>query len=223
MTFSPRLGETIPNFTCATTHGVFGLHDFIKKDCERFPFTVLMSHPADYTPVCTTEMGKAESLSEEFTMRGVKLLGLSCDSLDSHKGWCNDILYRENKTWPNYLSFPIIADESREIATTLGMLDPRTAGSTTLALPARALFVLDKECKVRLAILYPASTGRNFDEILRVLDSLSITDSHSVATPVDWKKGQNVIVPPGVPSSRFKSVETVNLPSGKDYLRYTTL
>ena len=220
--FSLRLGETVPDFDCETTQGNFKFHDFIKRDASEFPWTVLMSHPSDYTPVCTTELGRAESRFDEFKKRGVKLIGISCDSVESHKEWSKDIVHRE-KTGKQCLSYPIIADPSKKIVTDLGMLDPRTASAERSALPARALVVFDQECKVRLALLYPASTGRSFDEILRALDSLNITQKHGVATPVDWKPNEKVIVPPGVPSSKFKNVETESLPSGKEYLRFTGL
>lgn len=223
MTFALRLGEEVPDFTCNTTQGTFRFHEFIKRDSDRMPFTVLMSHPHDFTPVCTTELGRAESLFQDFKRRGVKLIGLSCDSLESHKEWTKDILYREKKEDQDALSYPVIADESREIATGMGMLDPRTATQGSQAAPARALIVIDKECKVRLAILYPASTGRSFDEVFRVLDSLNIVEAYSVATPVDWKPGDRVIVPPNVPSSKFKDVQAEKLPSGKEYLRFTGL
>jgi 1-Cys peroxiredoxin 6 len=220
--FSLRLGETAPDFDCETTKGNFSLHEFIKKDAAELPWTVLLSHPSDFTPVCTTELGRAEALSGEFRSRGVKLIGISCDSVESHEEWSKDILHRENVA-KQCLSFPIIADPSKTIVTNLGMLDPRTASPERSPLPARALIIFDQECKVRLAILYPASTGRNFNEILRALDSLNITQKFGVATPVDWKPDEKVIVPPGVPSSKFKNVETEALPSGKEYLRFTKL
>ena len=218
MSFSLRLGEVVPNFECHTTQGDFKFHDFIKRDGAEF--TVLMSHPADYTPVCTTELGRAHARFNEFKQRGVNLIGISCDTVDSHKGWSKDILHRE-KTGGEALSFPVIADDSRDIVTKLGMLDPRTAQGGGSALPARALVVFDNECKVRLAMLYPASTGRSFDEVFRVLDSLILNHKHQVATPADWHSGDRVIVPPGTDVSKFKNVETEKLPSGKEYLRFT--
>ena len=221
-TFALRLGETVPDFHCQTTYGDFKFHDFVKKDADNMPFTVLMSHPGDFTPVCTTELGRAETLFDEFKRRGVKLIGLSCDSVESHNDWSKDILHREGNK-QDRLSYPIIADESREIVTRLGMFDPRTEKSGSPPRPARALIVIDTECKVRLAILYPAATGRNFDEILRVLDSLQITTKCPVATPVNWVPGQKVIVPPGVDTSDLGKVDTEDLPSGRGYLRYLNM
>jgi 1-Cys peroxiredoxin 6 len=222
--FSLKLGEEVPNFDLKTTKGGFKLHDYIKKDSDKNPFTILLSHPSDYTPVCTTELGRAETLCDEFKKRGAKLIGLSTNSLDDHKQWIKDILHCEGKS-ADCLSFPIIADDSRDIATSMGILDPRTIGKgQSQPLASRALVVIDKECKVRLAILYPSSTGRNFDEILRVVDSLTVADKYSVATPVDWKSGEKVIVPPSLSTEEAKKtlsdVETVKVPSGKDYLRF---
>jgi 1-Cys peroxiredoxin 6 len=222
-TFSLRLGETVPDFHCKTTYGVFNFHDFVKKDADRMPFTGLMSHPGDFTPVCTTELGRAETLFEEFKRRGAKLIGLSCDSVESHNNWSKDILHREGKTNQDKLSYPIIADESREIVGKLGMFDPRTEKGGNPLKPARALIIIDPECKVRLAFLYPAATGRNFDEILRTIDSLNITSKFPVATPVNWTPGQKVIVPPGVDESNLGKVESENLPSGRGYLRYLNM
>ena len=222
--FNLRLGETVPNFDCKTTQGNFKFHEFVKSDVQSKPYTVLMSHPSDYTPVCTTELGRAETLCEAFANRGAKLIGLSCDSVEQHGEWSKDILHREKKSG-SCLSFPVIADESREIVSTMGMLDPRTAmGAKQQALPARALIVFDSDCKVRLAILYPASTGRSFDEVLRVLDSLRVADKFHVATPADWKAGQPVLVPSDVSTeeanAKLKNVHTEQLPSGKEYLRF---
>ena len=152
------------------------------------------------------------------------MIGLSTNSLDDHEQWSKDILHCEKKSG-DCLSFPIIADDTREIAATMGILDPRTTGKAqSQPLASRALVVFDKECKVRLAILYPSTTGRNFQEVLRVIDSLSIADKYNVATPADWKSGDKVVVPPSVSteeaSKNLSDVETIKVPSGREYLRF---
>jgi len=220
--FKLKLGAEIPNFPCETTQGNFDLHDFITSGPQ---WTVLFSHPADFTPVCTTELGRCEAYGPEFQARGVQLIGLSCDPIDAHLGWSTDILFREGIDKPDgMLSFPIIADAGRTIALTLGMIDPEEINSAGIALAARALIVLDQTKKVKLAILYPATTGRNFDEILRVIDSLTLTKDKSLATPADWRPGDRCIVAPSVKTEdaaqKFEDLVIESLPSGKEYLRH---
>jgi len=220
-----KLGAEMPNFFCETTHGDFNFHDFIDSnpDC---PWTVLFSHPKDYTPVCTTEIGRCEVLTGEFQRRGVKLIGVSCDPVDEHIGWSRDILYREQIAKPageEFLNFPIIADSSKEIVVLLGMLDPDEIDNAGLPLPARALILIGPDRKVKLSILYPATTGRNFDEILRTIDSVQLTAGQGLATPVDWRQGDRCIVAPSVTTDdakqRFANFQIEELPSGKQYLR----
>jgi len=186
---------------------------------------VLFSHPADFTPVCTTELGRCEVYGPEFEARGAQLIGLSCDPVDSHLAWTTDILHRENLAKSDgMLSFPIIADPNRNIASTLGMIDPEEINSKGIALPARALIVIDQTKKVKLAILYPATTGRSFEEVLRVLDSLILTRDKSLATPADWRPGDRCIVAPSVSTedalAKFEDLVIEELPSGKQYLRH---
>ena len=182
---SLRINDDAPNFTAETTEGTIDFHDW-KKDS----WAVLFSHPKDYTPVCTTELGTVAGLKGEFEKRGVKVIGLSVDPLDSHGGWAADI----KEVTGNELNFPLIADPSHEIAQTYDML-PATAG-TDLAdvLTVRSVYVIGPDNKIKLSLTYPASTGRNFQEILRAIDSLQLTAKHSVATPADWKQGQDVII-----------------------------
>jgi len=219
--FAIRLGATMPNFACSTTEGDYQFHDLLARnpDC---PWTVLMTHPKDYTPVCTTELGRAHQLAGEFAKRGVQLVALSCDDTESHLGWTQDILANIGDDSPA-LNFPIIADSSREIVSTLGMLDPLEIGAAGLPLPARGLVVIDEKKQVRLYILYPATTGRNFDEVLRGIDSLQITRDLKLASPVDWKYGDRMIVAPPVPTeeakTKYEDFQIKELPSGKEYLR----
>jgi 1-Cys peroxiredoxin 6 len=202
--------------------GDFTFHEFCDSDPNR-PWTILFSHPADFTPVCTTELGRADTLLDYFSQRGVKMIGISCDSVSSHLDWIKDILAREGRPEQSDLSFPIIADEDKSIVTKLGMLDPLEKDAGGLAMPARALIVIDSEKKVKLSILYPATTGRNFNEVLRVIDSLQLTADLSLATPVDWQQGDRLIVAPSVKTEdaneRFQGLEIENLPSGKEYFR----
>jgi alkyl hydroperoxide reductase subunit AhpC len=205
---SLRLGDVAPNFTANTTVGPVDFHEYIGNG-----WGVLFSHPADYTPVCTTELGKTASLQKEFEKRNVKVLALSVDPLDKHHGWVNDINETQNVT----VEFPIIADEDKSIANAYGMIHPNASETFTV----RSLFIIGPDKKVKLMITYPASTGRNFHEILRVIDSLQLTAGYSVATPADWKEGEDVIVVPAVSTEdaikKFpKGVKVV-----KPYLRYT--
>ncbi|XP_063076432.1 peroxiredoxin-6-like [Engraulis encrasicolus] len=215
------LGDIFPNFEAETTVGTINLHDFLGDQ-----WGILFSHPRDYTPVCTTELGRAAKLSEEFHKRGVKMMALSVDRVDDHHAWIKDII-AYNKEDPGYtLPYPIIADPNRDLALALGMLDPDMKDEAGMPLTARCVFIIGPDKRLKLSILYPASTGRNFTEILRVIDSLQLTARKQVATPVDWKPGDHVMVPPSVSEEDAKDlfpagVCTQNLPSGKNYLRYT--
>ena len=205
---SLRLGDTAPNFKAKTTAGEIDFYDYLGNG-----WGVLFSHPADYTPVCTTELGKTALLQEEFANRNTKVLALSVDSLDRHSGWINDI----NETQGVNVDFPIIADEDKSIAHTYGMIHPNASENFTV----RSLFIIGPDKKIKLTITYPASTGRNFVEVLRVLDSLQLTANYSVATPANWNEGEDVIVVPAV--STEAAIE--KFPKGvkvvKPYLRYT--
>ncbi|XP_018329992.1 peroxiredoxin-6 isoform X2 [Agrilus planipennis] len=175
-----NLGDTFPNFTVNTTVGPIHFHEWIGDS-----WVVLFSHPADFTPVCTTELARSANLHDEFQCRNVKLIAVSCDSVEAHKHWITDINFVGNiKEFP----FPIISDEKRELAVMLNMIDPDEKDSKGMPLTARAVFVIDPLKKLRLSILYPANVGRNFKEILRVVDALQLSDKHKVATPADWKK-----------------------------------
>ena len=205
---SLRLGDIAPNFKASTTEGEIDFHEYLGSG-----WGVLFSHPADYTPVCTTELGKTALLKEEFAKRNVKVLAVSVDPLDKHFGWRNDI----NETQNTSVTFPIIADEGRVVAGLYDMIHPNASETFTV----RSLFVIGPDKKVKLTITYPASTGRNFHEVLRVIDSLQLTANYSVATPADWKAGEDVIVVPAVSTEdaikKFpKGVKVV-----KPYLRYT--
>ncbi|XP_030767053.1 peroxiredoxin-6-like [Sitophilus oryzae] len=213
-----KLGETFPNFFVKTTFGDMYLHDWFKDS-----WGVFFSHPADFTPVCTTELGRAVQLKEEFAKRNCKLIALSCDSVESHLLWEKDIKYWAGRD--SEFPFPIIADEDRELAIVLEMLDPSERDSKGLPLTARAVFIVDPDKKLRLSILYPATTGRNMNEILRVLDSLKLCDKYKVATPVDWKQGDEVMIQPTVSEEErkvlFPSMTSSSLPTGKNYIRKT--
>ncbi len=203
-----RLGDIAPNFKAQTTAGEIDFYDYLGNS-----WGILFSHPADYTPVCTTELGKTALLNEEFAKRNVKVLAVSVDPLDKHVGWVKDI----NETQNCEVNFPIIADEDRKVATLYDMIHPNASATATV----RSLFVIGPDKAVKLMITYPASTGRNFNEVLRVVDSLQLTAGYSVATPADWKNGEDVIVVPAVSTEdairKFpKGVKVV-----KPYLRYT--
>lgn len=205
---SIHLGDTAPNFTAETTEGTIDFHTYLGDS-----WGVLFSHPADFTPVCTTELGRTALLNEEFAKRNVKVLAVSVDPLDKHLLWIKDI----NETQHCTVDFPIIADENREVATLYDMIHPNASATFTV----RSLFIIGPDKKIKLFITYPASTGRNFFEVLRVIDSLQLTANHSVATPADWKQGEDVIVVPAVSTEdailKFpKGVQVV-----KPYLRYT--
>lgn len=216
-----RIGATIPNFDVSTTKGDFKLHDWLDGQKGK-PWTVFFSHPKDYTPVCTTELGACHCLSERFGKIGCKLIGLSCDSVEEHNGWTGDVLAREGKTADSSLNFPMIADAKRDIVTQLGMLDPDEKDAAGVPLPARALVILNGTT-VKLTILYPATTGRNFEEVFRVITSVQMTAGLGLATPVNWKYAERVIVGPPVKTedakAKFEDFQMETLPSGKEYLR----
>jgi alkyl hydroperoxide reductase subunit AhpC len=205
---SLRLGDIAPNFKAQTSVGEIDFYEYLGDG-----WGVLFSHPADYTPVCTTELGKTASLQAEFEKRNVKVLALSVDGLDRHHGWISDI----NETQHVTVGFPIIADQDKSIANAYGMIHPNASETFTV----RSLFIIGPDKKVKLMITYPASTGRNFVEVLRVIDSLQLTANYSVATPADWKEGEDVIVVPAVSTEDAikKFPKGVNVV--KPYLRYT--
>ena len=205
---SLRLGDIAPNFKANTTEGEIDFHEYLGNG-----WGVLFSHPADYTPVCTTELGKTALLKEEFAKRNVKVLAVSVDTLDKHFGWRNDI----NETQNTSVTFPIIADEGRVVAGLYDMIHPNASETFTV----RSLFVIGPDKKVKLTITYPASTGRNFHEVLRVIDSLQLTANYSVATPADWKAGEDVIVVPAVSTDDAIKKFPKGVKIVKPYLRYT--
>lgn len=203
-----QLGDTVPNFTQDTSEGSISFHEWAGDS-----WVVLFSHPADYTPVCTTELGTVASLKPEFDKRNVKVLALSVDSVDSHKGWINDINETQNTT----VNYPIIADPDRKVADLYGMIHPNSLNNLTV----RSVFIIDPNKKLRLSLTYPASTGRNFDEILRVIDSLQLTDYHQVATPANWKDGDDCVVVPSIPTEEAKQKFPKGVTEVKPYLRMT--
>lgn len=205
---SLHLGDKAPNFKAQTSVGEIDLYEYLGDG-----WGVLFSHPADYTPVCTTELGRTALLAEEFAKRNVKVLAVSVDGLERHAGWIKDINETQNCT----VDFPIIADEDRTVATLYDMIHPNASATATV----RSLFIIGPDKAIKLFITYPASTGRNFFEVLRVIDSLQLTANHSVATPANWNHGEDVIVVPAVSTEdaikKFpKGVKVV-----KPYLRYT--
>ena len=203
-----RLGDVAPNFTATTTEGEIDFYEFLGNS-----WGVLFSHPADYTPVCTTELGRTALLKEEFARRNVKVLAVSVDPLDKHLGWRNDI----NETQQCSVDFPIIADENRTVANLYDMIHPNASETFTV----RSLFIIGPDKKLKLSITYPASTGRNFHEVLRVIDSLQLTAKYSVATPANWEPGQDVIVVPAVSTEDALKKFEKGLNIIKPYLRYT--
>jgi thioredoxin-dependent peroxiredoxin len=205
---SLRLGDTAPDFTAETTQGPVKFHDWVGDS-----WAILFSHPRDYTPVCTTELGYVARLKGDFDKRGVKCMGLSIDPVDSHKGWMNDI----KETQGHLPTFPVVADPERKVANLYGMMHPAHDEVYTV----RTVFVIDPKKKIRLMITYPQTTGRNFDEILRVIDSLQLTDGYRVATPVNWKQGEDVIIVPAVSDEEAKSKFPKGWKTLKPYLRLT--
>ncbi|TDK43516.1 peroxiredoxin [Algoriphagus formosus] len=203
-----RLGDEAPNFTAESTEGTINFHEYLGDS-----WGVLFSHPADFTPVCTTELGAVSRLRDEFSKRNVKVIALSVDGLESHKSWIGDI----NETQNTAVNFPIIADEDKKVSTLYDMIHPNANESFTV----RSVFVIGPDKKIKLTITYPASTGRNFDELLRVIDSLQLTANYSVATPADWKEGEDVVVSPAIKTEEIPA----KFPKGhrviKPYLRMT--
>jgi len=203
-----RLGDEAPNFKAQTTIGEIDFHNYI-DGC----WAVLYSHPADFTPVCTTELGQTAKLKSEFDKRNVKVLALSVDSVDDHHSWIKDI----NETQNTEVNFPIIADKERVVAQLYDMIHPNASATATV----RSVFVVGPDKKIKLTLTYPASTGRNFDEILRVIDSLQLTAEYSVATPVDWKHGEDVIVVPTIKTEDIPEKFPKGYTEIKPYLRTT--
>ncbi len=203
-----RLGDEAPNFTADTTEGPVTFYDYLGDS-----WGVLFSHPKDYTPVCTTELGRVAALKPEFDKRNVKVIGISVDPLDSHKGWAKDI----EETQGHALNFPLIADPDRKVAELYDMIHPAMADNVTV----RSVFIIGPDKKVKLIITYPQSAGRNFDEILRVIDSLQLTSKYSVSTPSDWKQGEDVIIVPAVSDEEAKTKFPKGWKTIKPYLRVT--
>ena len=207
---SLKLGDTAPNFTIATTKGEINLHDW-SGDSWVFFF----SHPADFTPVCTTEMGRTAQLAPEFEARNTKSLGLSTDTVEEHMKWISDV----DDTQNTVLEFPIVADPDHKIAKMYDMIHP--GESSTAAV--RSVFIIDPDNKIRLTMTYPMSVGRNFDEILRVLDALQTGDKYSVATPADWRPGNDVIIPPSISNEKAKEMFPQGWNEIRSYLRLTSV
>ncbi len=203
-----RLGDEAPNFTAETTAGTINFHEWLGDG-----WGILFSHPKDFTPVCTTELGTVAKITEEFAKRNVKVLAVSVDPLDSHKGWINDI----NETQQCTVSYPIIADPDRQVANLYDMIHPNALDNMTV----RSVFVVGPDKKIKLTLTYPASTGRNFDEILRVVDSLQLTAKHQVATPANWKDGEDCIIVPAVKDEEIPAKFPKGHRAVKPYLRYT--
>lgn len=206
---SLRLGDIAPNFEQDSSQGTINFYDFLGDS-----WGVLFSHPADYTPVCTTELGYTAKLKAEFEQRNVKAIALSVDDVESHHGWIEDI----NQTQATQVNFPIVADQDRKVSILYDFIHPNASETLTV----RSLLIIDPNKKVRLIITYPASTGRNFNEILRVIDSLQLTDQHKVATPANWEQGQDVVI---IPSIKDEQELQQRFPQGytavKPYLRFT--
>ena len=203
-----RLGDDAPDFTAETTEGTIHFYDYLGDS-----WGVLFSHPKDFTPVCTTELGRVAALKPEFDKRNVKVIGLSVDPLDSHRGWAGDI----EETQGHALNFPLIADPDRKVAELYDMIHPAMAENVTV----RSVFIIGPDKKVKLIITYPQSAGRNFDEILRVIDSLQLTSNYSVSTPSDWKQGEDVIIVPAVSDEEAKAKFPKGWKTIKPYLRVT--
>lgn len=205
---SLRLGDTVPNFTQASSEGEINFYDWAGDS-----WVVLFSHPADYTPVCTTELGEVAKLKPEFDQRNVKVIALSVDDANSHSGWIADI----NETQCTVMNFPILADPDRKVSDLYDMIHPNANPNVTI----RTVFVIDPQKKLRLSLTYPPSTGRNFDEILRVIDSLQLTDNYSVATPANWKDGDDCVVVPSIPTEEARQKFPKGVNEIRPYLRMT--
>jgi thioredoxin-dependent peroxiredoxin len=206
MHMSLQLGDEAPDFTAETTEGTSSFHEFLGDS-----WGILFSHPKDFTPVCTTELGTVAKLKDEFDKRNTKVVAISVDPIDSHKGWVNDINETQNTT----VNFPIIADPDRKVADLYGLIHPNASDTTTV----RSVFVVGPDKKIKLTITYPQSTGRNFQEILRVVDSLQLTAKHKVSTPADWKQGEDVIIVPAVSDEEAKEKYPEGWKAVKPYLR----
>lgn len=205
---SIKLGNIAPDFNAESSLGNLNFYEFLGDS-----WGILFSHPADYTPVCTTELGKTSQLKPEFDKRNTKVIALSVDGIENHKGWISDI----NETQNTEVEFPIIADQDKKVSELYDFIHPNASATLTV----RSLLIIDPNKKVRLIITYPASTGRNFTEILRVLDSLQLVDNYGIATPVDWKDGEDVIIPPAVSQEDAEKKFTKGVKVVKPYLRYT--
>jgi len=203
-----RLGDEAPNFTAETTQGAINLHEWLGDG-----WGILFSHPKDYTPVCTTELGAMAKMTDEFTKRNVKVLAVSVDPIESHKGWVNDI----NETQSCTVSYPIIADPEKKVANLYDMIHPNALDNMTV----RSVFIIGPDKKVKLMLTYPASTGRNFQEILRVVDSLQLTAKFKVATPANWKDGEDCIITPAVTDAEIPNLFPKGHRVVKPYLRFT--
>jgi len=204
-----RLGDTAPDFKAETTEGSISFHDWIGDG-----WAILFSHPKDYTPVCTTELGAAAKMAPEFKQRNVKLIGLSVDSIEDHKGWCKDI----ESTQSCSVNFPIISDKDKKISNLYDMIHPKADETFTV----RTVYVVGPDKKIKLMITYPMATGRNFDEILRVIDSLQRTAEHKVATPANWQPGQDVIIVPTVSDEDARKMFPEGFKAVTPYLRYVS-
>jgi alkyl hydroperoxide reductase subunit AhpC len=205
---SIKLGDTAPDFDAESSLGKLNFYEYLGDS-----WGILFSHPADYTPVCTTELGKTSELKPEFDKRDTKVIALSVDGIDNHKGWILDI----NETQNTEVDFPIIADQDKKVSELYDFIHPNASATLTV----RSLLIIDPNKKIRLIITYPASTGRNFTEILRVLDSLQLVDGYGVATPVDWQDGDDVIIPPAVSQEDAEKKFTKGVKVVKPYLRFT--
>lgn len=205
---SLRLGDVAPNFDAETSIGTINFYDFLGDS-----WGILFSHPADFTPVCTTELGRTAKLADAFAARNTKVLALSVDGVSSHQAWIADI----NETQHTTVNFPIIADEDRKVAELYDMIHPNANATLTV----RSLFIIAPDKTIKLIITYPASTGRNFDEVLRVLDSLQLTAEYQVATPADWKQGEDVVVAPAIQTADIPSKFPKGFKEIKPYLRLT--
>jgi alkyl hydroperoxide reductase subunit AhpC len=203
-----QLGDVVPDFTQDSSEGPISFHEWAGDS-----WVVLFSHPADYTPVCTTELGTVAGLKSEFDKRNVKVIALSVDDVESHKGWINDINETQNTT----VNYPILADGDRKVADLYGMIHPNSLNNLTV----RSVFIIDPAKKLRLTFTYPASTGRNFAEILRVIDSLQLTDYHQVATPANWQDGDKCVVVPSISTEEAKTKFPKGVEEIKPYLRMT--
>lgn len=203
-----RLGDTAPNFTAETTQGTLDFYEYLGDS-----WGIFFSHPGDYTPVCTTELGSAAKLKDEFDKRNVKMIALSVDGIDSHHGWVRDI----NETQSTEVNYPIVADEDKKISILYDMIHPNASENVTV----RSVFIIGPDKKIKLTLTYPASTGRNFQELLRVIDSLQLTANYSVATPADWKHGEDVVITPAVKNEDIPAKFPKGHKEIKPYLRTT--